>query len=424
MALDTSPGSRQVVGDSSVPIRDVPRAGTGWLRHPGSRWALPGLLYLAVRGIGLLVLVWTAAENDEGVLDTLTSWDGLWFLGIAEGGYDGVPADLTDNFGERDEYTTLAFFPGYPGMIAVFDAVPGVAPRGAAITVSVLSGLALAYGLMRLAALTPVGARLPTGATVEEDSAAWRYRLGLILVVLVGAAPMAGTFLMAYTEALFCAFAVWTLALLLGRRWILAGLCCASAGLVRPTGAALVVAVVLAAAVALYSRRDGIRPLVGALIAPAGLLGYLGYVAGRTGDWNGWFEVQQRGWDTEFDGGASTWRYTGEALRVSPTILDAGTVLVLAGALVALVVCVARWARTGAWPLLVYTGIVVVMDVGADGLMNSKARLMLPAFVLLVPVAIGLARRRPSTIAATLIAVTLVSAWFSAYALVVYPYAI
>jgi hypothetical protein len=56
--------------------------------------------------------------------------------------------------------------------------------------------------------------------------------------------------------------------------------------------------------------------------------------------------------------------------------------------------------------------------------MNSKARLMLPAFMLLAPVAVGLARRRPSTIAATLIAVTLVSSWFSAYALVVYRYAI
>jgi hypothetical protein len=56
--------------------------------------------------------------------------------------------------------------------------------------------------------------------------------------------------------------------------------------------------------------------------------------------------------------------------------------------------------------------------------MNSKARLLLPAFVLLVPVAIGLARRHPATVVLTLTALAAFGAWFGGYALTLWPYAI
>lgn len=64
------------------------------------------------------------------------------------------------------------------------------------------------------------------------------------------------------------------------------------------------------------------------------------------------------------------------------------------------------------------------MVLGSDGLMNSKARLLLPAFVLLIPPAIGLARRRPGTAVAVLAGLTVTSAWFGAYSLTIWPYAI
>jgi hypothetical protein len=64
------------------------------------------------------------------------------------------------------------------------------------------------------------------------------------------------------------------------------------------------------------------------------------------------------------------------------------------------------------------------MDLGSNGLMNSKARLLLPAFTLLVPLALVLARRRLSTVVTVLGVTTLFSAWFGAYALAVWDYAI
>ncbi len=96
----------------------------------------------------------------------------------------------------------------------------------------------------------------------------------------------------------------------------------------------------------------------------------------------------------------------------------------LAGALVLLVLGVLDWRGTSAWPLLVYAAVVLAVNLGANGVMNSKARLLLPAFVLLLPVAIGLARRRTALVVLTLIALTAFGAWFGSYAITVWPYAI
>jgi len=55
--------------------------------------------------------------------------------------------------------------------------------------------------------------------------------------------------------------------------------------------------------------------------------------------------------------------------------------------------------------------------------MMSRARLLLPAFVLLVPIANLLARQRPAVRNAVLAGVVAVSSWFGAHMLTVYPHA-
>ena len=368
----------------------------------------PALVYLAVRQIGLLVLGWMSSATGGSATAALTSWDGQWFLGIASGGYDGVSAEMTDRFGRHDPGIALAFFPGYPALVAAVAELPGMGTTAAALTVAVVSGIAFSYGLVRLAEHVPGGSR----------------RAGLVLVALVAAAPMGVVFSMGYSEATFCALAAWALVGVLRRQWVMAGACCAAAGLVRPTAAALIAAVGLAALVPIIRQRDSWRPWVGAVLAPLGLAAYLGFVALRTREWNGWFTLQRRGWDLTFDGGPSTLRFAREVLVTAPSVLDVVTVAVLAGAVALLVMCALAWVRTPSWPLVGYAVGVLVMDLGTGGLMNIKARLLLPAFVLLVPVAIGLARRRPSTTFAVLGATAMASGWFGAYSLTVWPYAI
>ncbi|MGW4214944.1 hypothetical protein ACWEIJ_43695 [Lentzea sp. NPDC004789] len=381
------------------------------LKHPAALWSVPALIYLFVRQVGVYVLQLVVEYQNElhgttmTAMGELKSWDGEWFLGIAAGGYNDVPSRLADAAGRRTAETPLAFFPGYPALVRWVHGLPGVSVDGAAFTVSVISGLFCAYALFVL------------GRTVRNGSTA----AGLVLVTMFAASPMAVVLSMTYSEATFCAFAAWALVGVVQKRWILAGVCCAAAGLVRPTAAALIAAVVLAALVAVLADRRDWRAWTGGLVAPLGLLGYLGWVAVRTGDLAGWFGVQQRGWNSKFDGGAATLKFAFEHLGNPRSELETGTVWLLIAAIV--LVCYAIQRRLE-WPLIVYGLGVLVMDLGSNGLMNSKARLLLPAFTLLIPLALVLARRRLSTVLTVLGMATLLSAWFGAYSLAVWQYAI
>jgi hypothetical protein len=371
--------------------------------------AAPSLVWLAVRLVGLLVLQWLSVVNGERPRGRLALWDGQWLLNIAGNGYDGVSLSLVDAFGRRTPETPLAFFPGYPLLVGLTRFVAGTGLLTAGLLVSLVAGLVLAHGLTRLGSLVPGGSR----------------RAGLLLTALVAAAPMGVVWSMTYSEGLFCACAVWALVRVLRRDWVLAGWCTALAGTVRPTAAALLLAVGVPLLVAAVGRRDGWRPWVGGLLAPLGLLGYLLYVASRTGSLTGWFDLQRRGWNSKFDGGAATLAFTRDTLATGRSVLEVLTVAALAGGLVLLAVCWRQCRREGLpWPLLVYAAGVLVMDLGSNGLMNSKARLLLPAFTLLVPAALALANRRRSTAVAVLAAVTLCSAWFGGYALTGWSYAI
>jgi hypothetical protein len=243
-----------------------------------------------------------------------------------------------------------------------------------------------------------------------------------LLVALFAAAPMGVVLSMAYTEALFCALAVWALVGVLRRQWLLAGLCSAAAGLVRPTGSALALAVGLAALVAVVTRRDGVRPWLAVVLAASGLLGYLGYVGWRTGTPLGWFDIQRTGWGSRFDAGVSLARFVGRTLSGGHELYDLAVLLTLIGSVVLLAVAVRMRLP---WPLLVYAAVVLLTVWCSDGQIHSRVRLIMPAFpLLLLPVALGLARRRTGTAVAVVVAVVLASAWFGGYTLTIWRYAI
>jgi hypothetical protein len=368
----------------------------------------PALLYLAIREAGLLVLTWMSIRTRFPIGEALTSWDGQWYLGIAAGGYDSVPASLGDAFGRRSTDTPLAFFPGYPKLINYFAAPFGGGPGDRlffAFAITIAAGVFCSYALARIGRLVPGGSR----------------RAGLALVALFAAAPMSVVLTMTYSEALFCALAAWALVGVLERKWILGGLSCAAAGLVRPTSAALVLAVGVAALVAVIQRRDGWRPWLCLVLAPAGLLSYLGWVAAKTGSLTGYFKLQNQGWESHFDGGLATLRFVVEALTHQLSVLEGVTILVISTAFVLLVV---GFRTKLPWPMLLYAIGVLLLVVGSDGMMASKARLLLPAFVLLVPIAVALAKRQTATAVLTLTGLVVVTSWFGAYAVTVWSYAI
>ncbi|MHA6792157.1 hypothetical protein ACVGVM_01335 [Pseudonocardia bannensis] len=358
-----------------------------------------------MRLIGVLGLAWLAGRNGSALLDELHTWDGSWLLAIAGDGYAGVPAEMVDAFGRRAPDTPLGFFPGYPAAVAVVGWFTGGNLVAAGLVVSLLAGVAAAYGLTRIGELVPGGSR----------------RAGLLLTGLFAATPMGVVLSMTYTEALFCALAAWSLVWVLQRQWLAAGTACALAGLVRPTANALVLAVGLAALVAVVRRRDGVRPWLGGLLAVSGLVGYLAYVAGRTGALGGWFAIQRTGWGWYVDGGAETVTYLRDVLVAGERVYDVATLIVLVGAVVLLGIAITMRLP---WPLLVYGSGVLLTVWATAGLMNTKIRLLIPAFVLLLPIALGLSRCRRATAIGMLAAVALSSAWFGGYALTIWNYGI
>jgi hypothetical protein len=359
--------------------------------------AAPALVYLAGQAVTASVVVLIAAARHRLSWGLLRSWDGQHFLAIARHGYTHSVSAGVD--------ASPAFFPGYPAAIRGLAVATGLPLTAAAVVVSIGCGIAFAYGLARLA-------RSMVGAD---------RMLGLLLVAVASVAPLSIVLTMTYSEALFCALAVWCLVFLVEHRWLAAGMFCAVAGTVRQTAVALVAAVVLACFLAVWQHVATWRTWAAAALAPLGLAGYLAYVAMTTGQLTGWFQAERNGWNTQVDFGSATGKFAYRAVLNAPSVLDVVTVAVLGLAVILLAAAVAVRAPT---PLIVYATSVLLLDAVSDGIMNSKVRLLIPAFVLLIPFARWLRSQSRLALLTILTCVAVTGAWYSAYALVIYGYAI
>ncbi|OEU98453.1 hypothetical protein AN217_12215 [Streptomyces qinglanensis] len=348
------------------------------------------LAYAGVRVLGLLVLALWSAERGASAHTLLTArWDSLWYTRVADGRY-GYQVRLPDGGVHSD----LAFFPLLPALERGLSELSPLTAPDAGMLVSWLSSLAAAWALYL------------TGARLHG------HRAGVCLAVLWAALPVGVVQSMAYSESLFTALAAWALWSVLRGRWVWAGTLAALAGLTRPVGAAVVAAVWLAALLELRRerRRPEARRALGLLLAPVGWLGYVVWVGFRTGSVTGYLDVQGQ-WGNGFDGG---WAFAG---FVRDTFADtaAGGLGLLAGVALVLglyVLCV-RSRQPAA--LLVYTGLVVALALGAKGYFGSKPRLLLPAYPLLLPAAAALARWRRAAAAVLLCGLAVVSACYGAW---------
>ncbi|MBX4175901.1 mannosyltransferase family protein [Streptomyces geysiriensis] len=358
--------------------------------RPGAlRRAAPALLgYAAVRALGLLALALWSAARDKNAYTLLTArWDSLWYTRVAELGY-GYEVRLPNG----DVHSNLAFFPLLPWLERLGAALSPLSYADAGFVVSLLASLAAAWGIF---------------AVAEHLHGR---RAGVCAVLLWAVLPVGIVQSMAYSESLFTALAAWSLYAVLTGRWVTAGLLAALAGLTRPVGLA-VAAAVWAAAIAAFVRNrgdgvpdsargprhapgEGARRALGMVLAPLGAAGYVLWVGHRTGEGPlGYLDVQA-GWRNGFDGGVAFARFVAGRFTSFPSAL-AGVALVVGVVLLLwlYVVCVRRRQPL---PLLVYTGVVVALALCASSYFGSKPRLLMPAFPLLLPLALSLARLRTS----------------------------
>ncbi|MER7195212.1 hypothetical protein [Streptomyces flaveolus] len=365
--------------------------------HRTARHAAPALgAYLAVRGTGLLLLaVWAHRRHQDLWVVLAAQWDSDWYLGIADHGY-------TRGLGTALNANDLAFFPLYPVLVkAVAVLTPGTR-ASTGLGLAVVASLVAAWGIFA------VGDRL------------YGRRVGVLLTTLWAAFPVGAVQWMGYTESLFTACAAWSLYAVLSGRWLWAAGCAALAGLTRPTGIAVAAAVTVTALVHLARHRT-LRPrvLAAAALAPLGWCAYLGWVGLRLGRWDGYFAVQ-RLWHNEFDGGLRTlhqvrwllWRDPTPQLFLVMVTLTLIASVVLFG--------LSAWDRQPL-PLLVFTGALLVIVLGSGGVYFPRARFLLPAFPLLLPLAVHLSRASARHRALTLTAAVLGSAYCGAYMLLIWP---
>ncbi|MFE9256916.1 hypothetical protein [Streptomyces sp. NPDC006879] len=351
------------------------------------RRAAPALLgYAAIRllGVSTLVLWGTLAGSSAHTL-LARRWDSLWYTRVAESGY-GYAVVLPNG----DVHSNLAFFPLLPWSERALAALTPLSHADAGLAVAWAASLAAAWGIFA------VGDHL------------YGRRAATLLVLLWAALPVGVVQSMAYSESLFTALAAWSLHASLTGRWVTAGALAACAGLTRPVGAAVVAAVWVAAwqaqRISANPRRPRAALVTGVLLAPLGAAGYVLWVGWHTGAGPLGYLRVQAGWGNGFDFGLAFAGFIGDKLTSSA--FPAGIALLVG---VLLVLWLYRLAvRQGQpAPLLLYTAVVVLLALCSAAYFGSKPRLLMPAFPLLLPVALALARwrvRRTLAVLAPLVA--------------------
>ncbi|MFT9477009.1 hypothetical protein [Streptomyces sp. 11-1-2] len=332
-------------------------------------------VYATVRaaGIGCVAVgAWRTGKHPRTQLGHY--WDSLWYVGIAQHGYGTTRPSITH---PGLTFSDLAFFPLYPALIrAVTSVVPLSAVTAGLLITWVTAGLA-AWGIHA------VGERL------------YGRRVALMLVALWGLLPHAVVESMGYTESLLTALAAWSLYALLTRRPLWAGALALCAGATRPNGIAVAAAVCAYAAAEVWRRRGRTswRVWAGAALSPLGWLGYTGWVGVRRGTWRGYLDVQDR-WGTSLDLGASGFRSARGLIMGSGSLPHYMSLIVIGASLISLV-----WLalRPPPLPLVVYTLVLVFIALTGSNYFASKPRFLLPAFPLLFPAALAMARARPRT---------------------------
>lgn len=136
-------------------------------------------------------------------------WDACWYSKIASFGYE--PAEMSANF-----------WPLFPALTGVTATVLGGAVASAGLLVSAIAYIAAMTGLHRL---------------VARD---FETVIARRTVLFISIFPSAFFLFAPFTEALFLALAVWSIAMARERRWLLAGLLGLLAGLTRIQGVFLV----------------------------------------------------------------------------------------------------------------------------------------------------------------------------------------
>jgi hypothetical protein len=340
---------------------------TRWLsRRVGYGTAYSLLIYLATRmAVALGVITAYLLHQRLTWHRVLTVYDASWYQRIAIYGY-GRHLRLVLPHVAGARYSPWAFYPGYPLLIRALHDVTQIRYDTAAFLLAlVLAGLAVravyalgeAYG----------------GASVARGS-----------VVLFAGWPGSAAMNLPYSEGLFIAAAAASLAALLRKRWLLAGVLGAVATLTRAIGLALVVAAVVVAVREWRVNHDR-AAVVAPLLTAAGVGSFYAYGWWRTGDPFVWRHAEDL-WHQRLDFGAAVFHHlTHDFAHRGPRTV--ATLLLVVGLLMVILMAVAGVAlrsRAGlALTAYAVTSGFMILAYGAVGPRPRMVLALIPGFVWL-----------------------------------------
>ena len=202
-----------------------------------------------------------------GFVSSLAHWDAVWYLGIADSGYDG---------------TRAAFFPLYPLLVRGVGEIGGGSPGARLLAAYAISLVAFAGALVLLHRLV----------SLELGRA-----LAALALLLLAVFPASLFFGAPYAESVFLLVSVGAFYAARTGRWAWAGAAAGAAAATRSAGILLLVPL----AILWWQSARRPRDAAWLLLAPAGLGAYALYLELAHGDGLAFLDVQQA-WYRHFAG--------------------------------------------------------------------------------------------------------------------------
>jgi hypothetical protein len=382
-------GSDAPAGSPAPSSRSRLRATADRARSSAVRAGPAVAAFLGIRVVSTLVFAVLSTGHGFAQRGLFVFVDSGWYRLIAEHGYDTHLAAFGSPF---------PFFPLYPGLMRLGHDVTGLDVDVVGVAITWIAAAGTAWALFEI------------GRLVRDA------RTGVLLAALWALLPSAVIEGASYADTLAICLSAWALYALLRRWWIAAAAVGCLAGLTRPTANALVATVCAAALIAIVDRRDGWRPWAALLVAPLGMIGYLAYVAHRTGSITGYLKTQKQ-WGTGFNNLQDVLhRIHAGMLGISKGYAAYPSLIATAVLLAVPVLIVLLISQRVPWELVFYTVVLAAVVYASIHVYTVVPREFLALFPLLLPAAVALAGvRRQGSVNVALGALAVAAGWYACY---------
>jgi Gpi18-like mannosyltransferase len=326
------------------------------------------ILYVSLRLANFLAFFTYMRVQHRSWSHVFYRWDSQWYESVASHGYHYVVQD------QGRTLSNEAFFPLFPFLERLISQVTTLSYIDSGIAISLVSGVVAALMIYKTISLF-----------ASE-------KVAQVSVALWALLPMSFIQILSYSETLFTALCASSLYFTVKKKFLLAAILSAFAGLTRPSGLAIASAVIIAIFLDLRKSRATLdwKKIVAIFLAPLGWISFLAYLAFKHHNPFAYFVIQ-RDWNNGFDGGSNflswIWRIA------QNNIFEGGAIAFGALAVIALL-----WGLIRSKPpieFVIYTAAIVFVSFTTSGYFGSKPRYLMPAYPLLIPISLWLVRQSP-----------------------------